>query len=349
MARALRIVMEGGIYHVVARGNERRAIFKTDQDRKGFISLLGELEERFGVQVGAYVLMDNHYHVLVLLQRPHLSRAFQWLNVTYGMRYNKRYRRSGHLFQGRFGSQLVEPALALEVARYIHLNPIRIRSHKLSKTDQEALKHGQKKASREEIATWLRSLNRYAWSSYGATIGLMPKPKWLQEGWWLEGRKSKYRNYVEEGVRYGISETPWEKVQGQAVIGSLSFFKKVRQYAKGNPREQRGIQAWERRATVPLKQIRDAVAKAMGKPYNDWIKQYGSKERALYFLAARQHGGVRLMELAKEAGIDYMSISQASNRLKKKLEKNEILRKQWETIVSTFLRRSRRGLAPRMK
>src|SRR5262245_7521982 len=104
MARPLRIERPGGRYHVTARGNERRAIYRDDRDRLRFLELLGEARERYGVRVHAYVLMDNHFHLLVETPEANLSRAMQWLNVSYSVWFNRRRDRSGHLFQGRFHS-----------------------------------------------------------------------------------------------------------------------------------------------------------------------------------------------------------------------------------------------------
>ena len=79
MARPLRIEVAGGWYHVTARGNERRAIYRDDQDRRHFLELVGETAERFNLAVHAYVLMDNHYHLLMETREANLSRALQWL------------------------------------------------------------------------------------------------------------------------------------------------------------------------------------------------------------------------------------------------------------------------------
>ena len=78
MARPLRIERPGGRYHVTARGNERKPLYPTDADRAHFLGLLGELPDRFGLRVHAYVLMDNHFHLLVETPEANLSRAMQW-------------------------------------------------------------------------------------------------------------------------------------------------------------------------------------------------------------------------------------------------------------------------------
>jgi REP element-mobilizing transposase RayT len=101
MARPIRIEFAGAVYHVMARGNERRAIFFDDQDRRRFLETLAQMADQFGVRVHAYCLMPNHYHLIVETPRANLSRAIGWLQVTYTVRFNRRHRRSGHLFQGR--------------------------------------------------------------------------------------------------------------------------------------------------------------------------------------------------------------------------------------------------------
>jgi putative transposase len=100
MARAWRIEYEGALYHVLSRGNERRAIFAGDADRWLFLDTLAEMSQRFEVELFAYVLMDNHYHLLLRTNRANLSKSMQWFGATYTTRFNARHKRSGHLFQG---------------------------------------------------------------------------------------------------------------------------------------------------------------------------------------------------------------------------------------------------------
>ena len=109
MARALRIERPGGRYHLSARGNERKPIYRDDSDRAHFLELLGEATKRFAIRVHAYVLMDNHFHLLVETPEANVSRAMQWLNVSYSIWFNRRHERSGHLFQGRFKSVALDP------------------------------------------------------------------------------------------------------------------------------------------------------------------------------------------------------------------------------------------------
>ena len=109
MARPLRIGYKGAYYQVVSRGNQHQAIFLSDQDRRTFREFLARLSERFEVDIIAYVLMDNHYHLLMRTIRAILSKAMQWLGTTYTTVFNLRHSRTGHLFQGR-----VKRTLSLE-------------------------------------------------------------------------------------------------------------------------------------------------------------------------------------------------------------------------------------------
>lgn len=126
--RPLRIEYPGASYHVTARGNQGRAIFKDDRDRQRFLETLGEACEKTGWRIHAYVLMGNHYHLLTETPEANLVAGMKWLQGTYTQRYNGRHQIYGHLFQGRYKAVPVEAANAgyLEaVSTYIHLNPVR--------------------------------------------------------------------------------------------------------------------------------------------------------------------------------------------------------------------------------
>ena len=183
MARALRIERPGGRYHVTARGNERKAIFRDDTDRFHFLERLSELRERFGVRVHAYVLMDNHYHLLLETPEANLSRKVQWLNVSYCVWFNRRHRRSSHLLQGRFGAFIVEDEAGWqEVARYVHLNPVRVGRLKMGKAARAAARVGLDRGPAPElVAERLRTLREYRWSSYPGYAGHRPALAWVWE------------------------------------------------------------------------------------------------------------------------------------------------------------------------
>ncbi len=126
MARPIRVEFENAVYHVTARGNARGDIYRDVPDRQRFLETLDEAVERFGVVVHAFCLMPNHYHLQLQTPRANLTDAAGWLQATYSIRFNRRHRRSGHVFQGRFKAHLVEAdGYARELIKYIHLNPVR--------------------------------------------------------------------------------------------------------------------------------------------------------------------------------------------------------------------------------
>ena len=106
MARPLRFEYPGAYYHIINRGNAGENIFNSVRDREKFLEYLEKAVERFSIIVHTYCLMTTHYHLLIETPQPNLSAAIQWLNVSYAAYYNKKRRRSGHLFQGRFKSIL---------------------------------------------------------------------------------------------------------------------------------------------------------------------------------------------------------------------------------------------------
>ena len=126
MGRPLRIELANAFYHTFSRGNERRDVFYDDTDRAHFSGLLGLMAERFEIEPWAYVLMPNHYHLVLRTLRPNLSRAMQWLGVAYTNWFNARHDRNGHLFQGRFKAVVIEDEAYLRrLLLYVHRNPVR--------------------------------------------------------------------------------------------------------------------------------------------------------------------------------------------------------------------------------
>lgn len=159
MARKPRLEYAGAVYHVMNRGNRRQAIFRRDGDRESFLAAMGEVCGRTGWKVHAYVLMGNHYHLLLETPEPNLIDGMQWLQGTYTKRFNAAHREWGHLFQGRYKAIPVESdgAYFLAVANYIHLNPMRMKGYDFETARTED----------------------YAWSSYPGYVQNAKREPWL--------------------------------------------------------------------------------------------------------------------------------------------------------------------------
>jgi putative transposase len=126
MPRQVRIEFAGAMYHVMARGDRREAIVQDDEDRSTWERTLGQACERAGMRVHAYVLMTNHYHLLLETREGNLSRGVGWLQNAFTRRINTRHRLWGHVFGGRYKAVLVEPGNCFwALLDYIHLNPVR--------------------------------------------------------------------------------------------------------------------------------------------------------------------------------------------------------------------------------
>src|SRR3954454_14578555 len=130
MPRPLRVEYPGAMYHVMSRADRREAIFEDDKDRQVFLRTLGEASAKTGWEIHAYVLMNNHFHLVLETPQPNLSVGMKWLLGTYTQRWNRRWRRWGHLFGGRYKAQCIDersPSYLRTACDYVHLNPERAR------------------------------------------------------------------------------------------------------------------------------------------------------------------------------------------------------------------------------
>ncbi|MEW5919879.1 MAG: transposase [Bacillota bacterium] len=126
MPRKPRIWFPGAIYHIICRGNRRQDIFKDDKDRRVYLSILKECCEKYPFLLYAYCLMTNHLHLQVETLDEEIAKIMKLINMQYTMYFNKRYNLVGHLFQGRYHSELIlTDAHNLLTSKYIHLNPVR--------------------------------------------------------------------------------------------------------------------------------------------------------------------------------------------------------------------------------
>ena len=187
MARKPRILIEGGFYHVMLRGNGGDAIFFSDDDRVEFERLVAEGVTRFGHRIHAYCWMTNHVHLAIQTESTPLSKIIQNLAFRYTRWVHRRQNQIGHLFQGRYKAIMVEAdSYFLELVRYIHLNPVR--------------------------AGLVRNPEDHFWSGHDAYLGRR-HVAWLTTEWvlsqWgtrINAARARYRQFVREGVAEGRRE-----------------------------------------------------------------------------------------------------------------------------------------------
>jgi putative transposase len=344
MSRPLRIDLAGGYYHVLNRGLERRAIFEDNRDRQRWVGLLAELPERFGVVVHAWVLMGNHYHLQIETPEANLSRAVQWLNVSYAVWFNRRHDRVGPLFQGRFKAEITDTEQwVAEVSRYIHLNPVRVRALGMDKASvaRSRAPGGREAPGREELAARWKRLTEYRWSSCRAYLGLEAAPDWLEvdavrSRFGGRGRTEQIRNYrsalrelVGEGGDW--EEGPWERAIGGAVLGGKAFAERMFKRLKAVGRGVTGRRVVEQRRS--LGEWKRAMEKMRGEKWEVFARRHGDPGRDLVLLAARRRGRLTLRELGEEVGLDFGSISNALHRANRRIEQDSTTRREWERLL----------------
>ena len=277
MSRPLRIEFPGAYYHVTSRGDGRENIYLDDIDRQQFLEVLSEVIERFNWICHAYCLMDNHYHLLIETPEGNLSMGMRQLNGVFTQRFNRRHKRVGHVFQGRYKAILVqEGAYLLELCRYIVLNPVR--------------------AQMVEIP------NDWHWSSYLGTAGINPPPNWLSIkpllGAFSTDNKQAvlaYRRFVTQGVDM---ESPWSELRNQIYLGDDAF-----------------VEAMQSRIAedADLKEIPAQQTQRMALPLEAYLEAASNRNEAIW--QAYRDGGRSMAQIADHFGLHYSSISKIIKRL----------------------------------
>jgi putative transposase len=333
MARPLRIELAGGHHHVTSRGNSRQEIYRSDKDRHAFLGLLAGLPERFGTRLHGYVLMSNHYHLVLETPEANLSRAMHWLNVTYTVGFNERHQRNGHLFEGRFKSVLIEQVASLqEVVRYVHLNPVRVHGLGLGKSDRAAKAIGAgEPPTGELVKERLGVLREYRWSSYRAYVGMEATPEWLTTelvgglcgGRSAAERQRATRKFTEDAVREGIPASPWETLVAGVVLGSEAFAKRMLDGAGKNEREQPAARQLSHR--VPWSKIVEVVEQEKGERWDAFRNRHGDWGRDVALWLGRTAGRMRLRELAEVTEMDYATVGAAVSRIGRRMGADEEL------------------------
>jgi REP element-mobilizing transposase RayT len=277
----LRIEYPGAVYHLTSRGNEKKNVYSDDGDRETFLRVLARVNDRYHWICHAYCLMDNHYHLLIETPDGNLSLGMRQLNGVYTQAYNKRYGRTGHLFQGRYKAVLIQKdSHLLEVCRYVVLNPVRARSV-------------------ENPWDW-------KWSSYGATSGCETAHPCLTTDWVLfqfsaqVGKaEQEYSKFVSGGIGKG---SVWNGVKGQTLLGGDEFVESL-------------VDHLARHKKVPEipKSQRFADRPGLDKLFSASVRKDRRKRDRKIAQAVEQHGYTQ-RAIADHLGMHYSSISQILNR-----------------------------------
>jgi len=328
MARPLRIEYENAIYHVTCRGNDRRNIFSSDADRSAFLDLLGRSADIYQTEILVYVLMCNHFHLMVKTPRGNLRDFMRHFNISYTAWYNRRHHRSGHLYQGRYHSFLIDADNYLkEVSRYIHLNPIKIKQDRST-----------------DAAARGTALRAYAWSSYPGYLSPRVRKPFLRTeavlgyfgGDTAKGRRG-YARYVEQGLAADL-ENPLELGKGHGIVGDRDFVEAVRLRYLSPDVDARELPAMDKiRGRVEPESIVEAVCTELRVGREDLLKR-GSRGigRGILMELLYRYGGLKQPEIGAMMGIDYSAVSIARKRFQEQMEKDGDARALMERLGAFF-------------
>jgi putative transposase len=295
MARPLRIELAGALYHVTSRGNERKPVYRDDRDRARFVERLAAVVETHRLRLHAFALMRNHFHLLVETPEANLSRAMGQLNGSYTQDFNRRHRRSGHLFQGRYKAILVEKdSYLLELSRYIHLNPVRVG---------------------EVSRAW-----EFAWSSAAAYVGKATVPEFLTVEDVLAhfGRRRavarrRYAEFLADGAA-AKGDKPWQLVEGQVLLGERAWVERMKRRLAGKRTQEDivGIKSLQPRPTLSV--VITQVCRAAKVDRETLLRPRGGRggwARPAAMALAWEACGLGQREIGRDFGVGPHAVSKA--------------------------------------
>jgi len=307
MPRKPRLHYPGAVYHVILRGNSGQDVFFDAGDRKRFFLLLQESVVRFGYRIHAFCLMTTHTHLAIQVGDIALSRIMQNIGFRYTQFINRKYRRTGHLFQGRYKALLIDAdSYLLELIRYIHLNPVR--------------------------AGMVRSPDEYPWSSHSSYCGGSPCPPWLTMDWALaqfartsEAAIKRYRAFIEDGLGEGHRQDFHRgSFEGRALGDDAFIDQALRQAEEVRVVDMTLDQVIE--SVCSVYQLTAAELSKAGKA------QPAAEARALAALVVRNCESLSLVKLAEFLKRDLSGLSQAARRLERRIETDGLLARKLEEV-----------------
>jgi len=307
MARPPRIEFENAIYHITARGNNKQGIFLDDEDRGFFINCLTRCWKRFDLEILAFCLMSNHFHLFLRTPRANLSKAMQWINGTYTGHFNWRHKRSGHLLQGRYKSVLIaDDTHYMHLSMYIHLNPVR--------------------------AGLVEDPSEYFWSSYRDYTSRRSRFAWLNPDEILsqygDTRPVQTRRYMHECLSLIGQRLPFvEEMKKAPILGSREMVEKLMEQFYPSGKIQ-GVAKRQKPDSInfDLPKEMERVAKILK------IDVHGLKQKrrnfpgrmALYYHLV-ENCGFSTLQVARQLNITQPAVSIGIKRLREMLLENKKL------------------------
>ncbi len=311
MARALRIQYPGAVYHVMCRGNDYRDVFCSDDDRTAFLHLLSLSLNIYSVKLHAYVLMTDHFHILVETPLGNLADFMRHFNITYTGFFNRQHKRVGHLYQGRYKSILVEKDAYLTIlSRYIHLNPIRLKSMEQSSVREK-----------------FQRLYQHTWSSLPGYFDKAKQQAMVDYSLVLadfggnnSGGSDRYRKQIIVDIEEDLDVN--DEVVGQSILGGEDFIERIKNEFLESCQEREQPSARSLKQYHQQEVILAAIEKETGKDLAVLRQDKGDLRRLAMDLLYRL-GGLKGPTIGALFGVDYSTVSQERKRLRERLARND--------------------------
>ena len=318
MSRPLRILYPGAWYHVMNRGLERRQIFLDRLDCEEFFRLLQEISQLWQVEIHAFSLMPNHYHLLLRTHLPNLPRCMRHLNGVYTQRFNRKHGRDGPLLRGRYKAILVEEeSYLIELVRYIHLNPV--------------------------IAKLAHSLNEHLWTSHRYYCRPKQRPSWLHTDFILkyfgeEGKKTirSFQVFVGEGVpdelKKKLSGRRWPSILGTATYKDWVIDNFLKDRGKTTVMPDMGREKRRYKLQDILKSVSDICDCPITHLRKSW-RAKGNEGRRLAIYLVWEYMGMTQERVAKVfKGITAAGVAQSNQRLQGNLKEDKFLQEKIQAV-----------------
>jgi putative transposase len=306
MARALRIKYKNALYHITSRGNERRNIFADGPDRDFFLKTLKESLNTYNVILYSYVLMPNHFHLLLETPLANLSEFMRQFNITYTSYYNRKYIRVGHLYQGRYKSILVQKDNYLHIlSRYIHLNPVRVlKMENVPLSEKEKYLRQFKWSS---LKGYLNKDNTQSFVDYQTIL--------LEYG----GDNQKGRNNYWQALQSDLSSKLEIKKQivGNSILGNEQFIQEIKEkYLLKREKEIPSVKKIHSYCTKD--KVIEIACREIGKTWEQ-LKSTPDSYRQILMNMLYRYTGLNNREIGELMALDYSTVSVGRRRLRGKL------------------------------
>ena len=323
MARPWRIQYTNAMYHIMSRGVAQGEVFYAEEDYHKFLEYLEKTSEKFQLEIFAFVLMGNHYHLFLLTKEANLSRAMQWLQTSYSVYFNRKYKRSGHLFQGRYKSILVgEDSYWRGLSFYIHLNPVR--------------------------AGMVKELEEYKWSSYHDYVKTKKIHHWVSCEEILKGlsrdekeSRVEYRKLIRE--KSGQEKKFLDEIKYGLILGSEEFISWVQKkfINRLSARDAELPQKTMVGDNGIVEKVLDEVARYFEVEQSQLLQRkrrvpQSARDVCMYIL--KEHSGLDNKRIGEVFGVSLSAVTKAALRISEQMKTQRRFKQETDQILYSIFK-----------